>query len=404
MSLQAPPTAPPVRPAPEVPDGPRSVRPEPVEGRNGAPSDAPRLRQAQPDRTGSEDDAFEQLPEAAVLCAPAAPLDLDEAARVLERHYGLAGTLTPLGGERDANFLLQPAGGGAPCMLKVSHPVESAVVADFQTQALLHLAATAPELPVQRLLPLRSGGFSVVDTANGDAPRVVRLFSYLDGLPLPKAPPTPGRAAHMGALLARLDAALAGLSHPAGKLPLPWDLQRALGTRSLLTHVDDPARRTLAQAALVRFASEALPVLRTLPRQPIHNDFNPSNLLVDPQAPERLVGILDFGDMVAAPRIVDLAVAASYQLDAQAPADSIAAFAGAYHAVTPLSAAERALLPTLVATRLAMVVAISGWRAAREPANAAYLMRNNGASWARLGALAALPAGALDDALAHACP
>lgn len=354
----------------------------------------------------SEDkpDAFERLPEAAVLCAPPAPVDLNEAAGVLERHYGLAGTLTPLGGERDANFLFKPAAGGAACMLKVSHPVESAVVADFQTQALLHLAATVPALPVQRLLPTRSGGFSVVETAIGNAPRVVRLFSYLDGLPLPKAPPTAGRAAHMGALLARLDAALVGLSHPASDLPLPWDLQRALGTRSLLDHVDDPARRALAQAALDRFAGDALPVLRTLQRQPIHNDFNPSNLLVDPQAPERLVGILDFGDMVAAPRIVDLAVAASYQLDARAPADSIAAFAGAYHAVTPLSAAERALLPMLVATRLAMVVAISGWRAAREPANAAYLLRNNGASWARLAALAALPAGALDDALRHACP
>ncbi|MBP6898156.1 MAG: phosphotransferase [Pseudacidovorax sp.] len=404
MSLQAPPTSQPVRPAPGAPDGARSVRPEPVEGRNGAPADVTRLRQAQPERTGSEDDAFEQLPEAAVLCAPPAPVDLNEATRLLQRHYGLSGTLTPLGGERDANFLVQPADGGAPCMLKVSHPVESAVVADFQTKALLHLATTAPDLPVQRLLPMRSGAFSAVDTVLGDAPRVVRLFSYLQGLPLPKAPPAPDRAAHAGALLARLDAALAGLSHPAGELPLPWDLQRALGTRSLLAHVDDPARRAFAQAALDRFAADALPVLRTLPRQPIHNDFNPSNLLVDPQAPGRLVGILDFGDMVAAPRIVDLAVAASYQLDAQAPAESIAAFAGAYHAVTPLSTQERTLLPLLVATRLAMVVAISGWRAAREPANAAYLLRNNGASWARLAALAALPATALDDALRHACP
>ncbi|WP_017762277.1 phosphotransferase [Pseudacidovorax intermedius] len=356
------------------------------------------------DPSGDEPEAFERLPEAAVLCAPPAPVDVAEAAGLLKQHYGLAGTLTALGGERDANFLLQPGGGGAPCMLKVSHPVESAVVADFQTQALLHLAATAPDLPVQRVLPALSGEFAVVETAIANTPRVVRLFSYLDGLPLPKAPPTAGRAAHMGTLLARLDAALAGLTHAAGGLPLPWDLQRGLGTRSLLAHVDDPARRALAQAALDHFGSDALPVLRTLPRQPIHNDFNPSNLLVDPRAPERLVGILDFGDMVVAPRVVDLAVAASYQLDAQAPAASIAAFAGAYHAVAPLSATERALLPALVATRLAMVVAISGWRAAREPANAAYLLRNNGASWARLTALADLPAGALDDALRHACP
>jgi hypothetical protein len=33
-----------------------------------------------------------------------------------------------------------------------------------------------------------------------------------------------------------------------------------------------------------------------------------------------------------------------------------------------------------------MVVAISGWRAARHPDNAAYLLRNNPLSWARLTA------------------
>ena len=289
-------------------------------------------------------------------------------------------------------------------MLKVSHPVETAVVADFQTQALLHLAATAPDLPVQRLWPAHDGRTAVMDAAGGDRPRVVRLFSYLDGLPMPKAPRTEGRSAHMGELLARLDLALAGLQHPAGELPLPWDLQRAMGTVSLLSHVPDTARRSMAAVALRHFATQALPQLQMLPRQPIHNDFNPSNLLVDPQAPERLVGILDFGDMVAAPRIVDLAVAASYQLDTAAPAASIAAFAGAYHAVAPLSVTERGLLPTLVTTRLAMVVAISGWRAAREPGNAPYLLRNNGISWARLEALAALPTGALDDALRSACP
>lgn len=348
--------------------------------------------------------AFEHLPEAAVLSAPPAPVSLAEARRLLAQHYGLEGQLEPLGGERDANFLLHPADGGAPCMLKVSHPAESATVADFQTQALLHLAATAPELPVQRLRPARDGRPAVQDVAGDDRPRVVRLFSYLDGLPLPKAPRTEGRAAHMGALLARLDLALADLRHPAGDLPLPWDLQRAIGTRSLLSHLPDATRRAMAAAALDHFAAQALPRLLALPRQAIHNDFNPSNLLVDPQAPDRLVGILDFGDMVAAPRVADLAVAASYQLDAQAPAASIAAFAGAYHAVAPLAAAERELLPALVAARLAMVVAISGWRAAREPANAPYLLRNNGASWSRLEALLALPAGALDDALRSACP
>lgn len=50
------------------------------------------------------------------------------------------------------------------------------------------------------------------------------------------------------------------------------------------------------------------------------------------------------------------------------------------------------VLLDLVRARLAMVVAISGWRAARQPENAAYLMRNNAVSWARLVACADLQA------------
>jgi hypothetical protein len=50
-----------------------------------------------------------------------------------------------------------------------------------------------------------------------------------------------------------------------------------------------------------------------------------------------------------------------------------------------------------------MVVAISGWRAARQPGNAAYLMRNNAVSWARLQACAALTPDQVQDAIRAAC-
>ncbi|AVS75189.1 phosphotransferase, partial [Paracidovorax cattleyae] len=187
-----------------------------------------------------------------------------------------------------------------------------------------------------------------------------------------------------------------------------WDIQRADRVRPLLAHVADPARRTLAEAALDGFARRAKPVLADLRRQPIHNDFNLYNLLVDPAQPERVAGILDFGDMVHAPLVDDLAVAASYHLDAesQAPGDAlatIARFAADYHAVSPLTEAETFALLDLVRGRLAMVVAISGWRAARQPGNAPYLLRNNALSWARLAACADLTPEQVQDAIHAAC-
>ena len=344
------------------------------------------------------------LPEAAVLTAPPAPVATDWAADLLQRLYGLQGQLKPLTGERDANFLLAPDGGGARCMLKLSHPDEDPLVADFQTQALLHVARTDSALPVQRLLPDRHGAPSVqIQDAEGRT-RVARVFSYLEGLPMPQAPRSAAQRTSVARMLARLDRALAGLDHAAAARELPWDIQRADRVRPLLAHVADPARRALAETALDGFEGRTKPRLATMRRQPIHNDFNLYNLLVDPAEPARVAGILDFGDMVHAPLVDDLAVAASYHIDEEGDAlATIAQFAADYHAVSPLVEAETLALLDLVRARLSMVVAISGWRAARQPENAPYLMRNNAVSWARLQACAELTPEQVQDAIHAAC-
>ena len=76
--------------------------------------------------------------------------------------------------------------------------------------------------------------------------------------------------------------------------------------------------------------------------------------------------------MVRAPLVNDLAVAASYQLEPGAdPLAPAIRFAAAYHAVSPLQEAELDVLFDLMMARLAMVVAIGGWRA-RYPDNADY--------------------------------
>jgi Ser/Thr protein kinase RdoA (MazF antagonist) len=302
-------------------------------------------------------------------------------------HYGIEGEMRPLTGERDRNYRLESARSGERFMLKISHPSETPLVADFQTQALLHIARADPGLPVQRIVPTCDGQPSLLCDPGDGLPRVARLFSYLPGLPLPEAPRTSAQQLNLARALARLDLALHGFDHPAGALALPWDIQRADSVRGLLAHIADPARRALAERSLDRFERDAKPVLAGLRTQPIHNDFNIYNVLVDPGDTDRIAGILDFGDMVRAPLIDDLAVAAAYQLDPAGDAlAGIVPFVAAYHAVLPLTREEVDVLFTLITARLVMVVAISGWRAARHPDNAAYLLRNNPLSWARLQA------------------
>jgi len=342
--------------------------------------------------------------DAEVLSAGSPALDTAWVRALAEDHYGLSGELVALTGERDRNYRLQSADDGARYMLKVSHPAESALVADFQTQALLHIAATDPGLPVQRIVPTLNGTPSFVADPGDGLPRVVRLFSYLPGLPMPDASRSTAQRVHLARMLARLDLALRDFDHPAGALELPWDVQRADSVRGLLVHIADPQRRALAEQALNRFERQAKPVLPMLRTQAIHNDFNIYNVLVDPDDTDRIAGVLDFGDMVRAPLIDDLAVAASYQLGSDGdPLADIVPFVAAYHAVLPLQRAEIDLLFTLMTARLTMVVAISGWRAARYPDNAAYLLRNNPLSWTRLTACEQVGDTVATAALRRAC-
>lgn len=354
--------------------------------------------------------AFDTLPEAVVLTAEPAPVPIDWAAAVLQAHWGVDGTLAPLSGERDANFRVD-ADDGTRWLFKAAHPIEPPEVTDYQTQALDHLARHAPALPVQRLRPTRGGALSLALTAPDGRPRVLRLISWLEGLPAPQAPRTAALRDDVARMQARLHRALATLRHPAEARQLPWDLQRAEAVDSLLDQLPQtagqPQRLAMARGVLRHHVAQVRGALAALPRQAIHNDFNLYNLLVQPDAPARVSGVLDFGDMLAAPRICDVAVAASYQLDdadGAASLASVAQFAAAYHAESPLTAYELELLWPLVQARLVMVVATSGWRAQRQPDQADYLLRNNAISWQRLAATQQVDPAAARQALHAACP
>ena len=358
----------------------------------------------------------DHAPDDDVLSAPSPDVDLETAQALARRHFGISGELSRLSGERDRNFHVRAAC-GAEYVLKFAHPSEDARIADFQTQALLHVARVDPDLPVQRVMRTRNGlpqaTLRVDDPMTpldetaapvAGSTRVLRLFSYLPGLPWPAAERSVVQQHNLARMLARLDIALRDFRHPAGDMHLPWDIQRADAVAPLLSAIADPDRRALAARSLARFVDHAKPMLPHLRAQPIHNDMNIHNVLVAPDAHDTIAGILDFGDMVHAPLIDDLAVAAAYQLTPSAdPVAAIAGFVAAYHAVNPLRAAELDVLFDLMMARMVMVVAIGGWRAARYPENADYILRNNVISWQRLAACDAVPRATAQRVLRAAC-
>jgi Ser/Thr protein kinase RdoA (MazF antagonist) len=155
---------------------------------------------------------------------------------------------------------------------------------------------------------------------------------------------------------------------------------------------------------LDRFDAQAAPALPGLRRQVIHNDLNPHNIIVAEAPASHITGIIDFGDMVRAPLVNDVATAASYHVaQGEGPLGNALAAIRAYHAVRPLEAAEIGLLPLLIATRNILTLAITAWRASLYPDNRDYILRNVPAATAALRKLADLGQEPAADLIRQAC-
>jgi Ser/Thr protein kinase RdoA (MazF antagonist) len=102
--------------------------------------------------------------------------------------------------------------------------------------------------------------------------------------------------------------------------------------------------------------------------------------------------------------IADVAIAACYVLgDVGDPLATVAPLVAAYHRLRPLDEAEIALLVPLMEARHLMTVAITEWRAARNPQDRASITKNTARAWRGLRTLGALSHERLTEQLLNAC-
>lgn len=332
-------------------------------------------------------------PLAGLLASAPPDLSDDLAARLAREVFGVEGRMKRLTSERDLNIhIATPAQG---YVLKLANPAEPPEVTDFQTKALLHLEGAG--LPVPRVIRTLSGA-TEVQVPQG----VLRLLTYLEGVPLHLVAPSGALRASMAAMNARITLGLQGFDHPAADHVLQWDIKQAGSLRPMLPAIADEGLRAVATATLDQFDAEVAPRLAALRWQVVHADMNPHNVLVTADR-SAIAGVLDFGDMVRTPLVCDLAVTAAYQIDPADALGSLAGFVGAYHAVLALTAEEIGLVPALVAARMLTTLAITSTRAARYPDNAPYILRNFPSARDGLLALSALDATETRTALRRAC-
>jgi Ser/Thr protein kinase RdoA (MazF antagonist) len=333
--------------------------------------------------------------------APAASLEFLR--RAVQRHWGFVPTMKPLYGERDLNVqVLTPD--GERWLLKLSHPDTPRPRLVFE-QHVLETLSRQPRAPATpALLPARDGNPVVPVILDSGVATHLRMLSWLPGEPLEPTQASAPSLEALGAACARLNEALAAPG-PAGlddALPrdLPWDLQNTPRLAELVDLCPPVVPRDAVLSTLERFEARAADPLARLPRQVVHNDLNPDNLRFDRRRPSKLPGVIDFGDMVVAPVICDLAIACAYVVGRE-PArclDRVIPVLRGFDRERPLQTVEWRLFPTLLEARLCQSLAIQGARIGADHPDGEALTRSLEGHARRLQALQTLQAKAGDRA------
>ena len=290
--------------------------------------------------------------------------------RIARDTYGLLVTVRSLPGERDRNFRLHTAD-RREFVLKILDFNSSAEATECQLRVLDHLAEQDPSLPVPRVFPTVLGG-EIGTVAGREGSYAVCLMGYLPGELLASGSADAPLLDNLGETLARLDQALRGFFHPALGQRIAWDVRRLPELVEHIAYVDSPGlRRSVENAAAAM--RERLPALRSMPSQAIHGDCHAHNLLVD-AAGRAVSGILDFGDMIHAPRILEPAVAMSELLaEERVSVEILAGLLAGYARRTPLEPAELELLYDLIVARHSATILVHAWRARHDAVGARVL-------------------------------
>jgi len=311
---------------------------------------------------------------------PCPDVSEQQALRVLQEHYGLSGSLQPLGSQQDLNFRVDSAQGRY--VLKICHGDYTVAELEAQHAALSYLLERG--LPVPAVIAAGSGEHLLALDLDGQ-PLRVRLLDYIEGQSLTRLKyMAPQLVAELGRLCARIDQALAGFTHPGLERTLQWDPRHA---PALIAHLSpvltDGPRKAQLLAATAKAEQCLQPLIEQLPMQAVHLDITDDNAVWqrDEQRQWQLQGVIDFGDLLHTWRIADLSVTCAALLHhAEGDPLRILPAVQAYHALNPLTEAELKALWPLIVARAAVLVLSSEQQLSVDPGNG-YIRDNLSHEW-----------------------
>ena len=331
-------------------------------------------------------------------------LSESEVSNSVQEYYGLEGTLHPLPGDRDQNFLLESPG-GQKHVVKVSSLDEVQEIIEFETEMITRLSNDTNGL-IPSVIPAISGTSLVTHENKQGHHYRLRILEFLPGILLAEVNPrSDALLMKLGERMAELGSVLGAYpDHPPPRINFEWALGRAGSIMEKSLSVLDSAQRTLIEFTLKDFRDNEREFLG-LGSQIIHGDVNDHNVLVslNKEGQARISGIIDLGDAHSAPRVFDLAIAIAYGiLGTPDPLLAASEITRGYYANQPLLEIEIDVLMTLVCARLGQSVCIASLRRHHGDTDPYHLISEADA-WNTLSLLAAIPRKISSGTLRQAC-
>lgn len=291
-------------------------------------------------------------------------MQIDE---LIQENYGINGRVTNLPGERDLNFKVESDQGAY--IFKVHDLSER----DFISAQQDLLAAVSKISQLSEPTPIATkNGETIIELPNS---KIGRLLTWAPGSLFSESSNDAGLNQSLGAAVALVDQALKEIpvANYAAILnrPFGWNVMQSENLISQISLISKPELSEEVSKVFQLAKSELLPKLSNLELQIIHNDANDNNIVV---TNNQVTSLIDFGDVIIAPRICGLAVACAYVIENLTdPISDILSLVRGYHLVTPLTATELELLFGLIKLRIATSITMAAIQSNADPDNA-YLL------------------------------
>ncbi|WP_158249206.1 MULTISPECIES: phosphotransferase enzyme family protein [Pseudomonas] len=277
----------------------------------------------------------------------------DVVVSMLFREYGMEANIYKLTGESDVNYRVSCSDGNDYLLKMSRRSRDNHLDAAFQTDTLRWLGSHDLGFSTPEVIPSVSGADVVEGKTREDEGFIFRLYSYLPGILLADALCYEDLRPKIGRMVARLHDATENFYHCRASRYVKWDIKNSHALADYLNVIEDQNLRGLIASMVDGYVKNVMPLINELPKQIIHGDLHPGNILIDP-VKKNIKGVIDFGDIVLSSRSGDLAIACTGQLDYKDDAlKGVLEVLDGYRPEKPLTEVEANALPYQIGARFA---------------------------------------------------